>query len=75
MSTGDHAKAIELMKKGLEKGQIEPDDEQLIKLRLGIAQFKAGQKDEARKTWSEVTGDNGAGWLARVWTSLSKVQA
>jgi hypothetical protein len=73
MSAGNYAKAIELMKKGLEKGQLEPGDEQLIKLRLGIAQFKAGQKDEARKTWSEVNGDNGSAWLARVWTSLSKV--
>jgi hypothetical protein len=72
MSAGNYAKAIELMRKGLEKGQLEPGDEQLIKLRLGIAQFKAGQKDEARKTWSEVTGDNGSAWLAKIWTSLSK---
>jgi tetratricopeptide (TPR) repeat protein len=73
MSAGNYDKAIELMKKGLEKGQLEPGIEQLVKLRLGIAQFRAGQKDEARKTWSEVTGDNGSAWLARVWTSLSKV--
>lgn len=75
MSAGNYAKAIELMKKGLEKGQLEPGDEQLVKLRLGIAQYKAGQKEEARKTWSEVTGNNGSAWLARVWTSLSKVEA
>jgi tetratricopeptide (TPR) repeat protein len=73
MSAGNYAKAIELIKKGLEKGQIEPGDEQLIKLRLGMAQFKAGQKDEARKTWSEINGDNGSAWLAKIWTSLSKV--
>jgi tetratricopeptide (TPR) repeat protein len=73
MSAGNYDKAIEVMKKGLEKGQLEPGTEQLVKLRLGIAQFKAGQKDEARKTWSEVNGDNGSAWLARVWTSLSKV--
>jgi tetratricopeptide (TPR) repeat protein len=73
MSAGNYAKAIELMKKGLEKGQIEPGDEQLIKLRLGMAQFKAGQKDEARKTWGEINGDNGSAWLAKIWTSLSKV--
>jgi hypothetical protein len=74
MSAGNYTKAIELIRKGLEKGQLEPGDEQLIKLRLGIAQFKAGQKEEARKTWSEVSGDNGSAWLAKVWTSLSKVQ-
>jgi hypothetical protein len=73
MSAGNYAKAIELMKKGLEKGQLEPGDEQLIKLRLGIAQFKAGQKDEARKTWGEISGDNGSAWLAKIWTSLSSV--
>jgi len=73
MSAGNYDKAIELMKKGLEKGQLEPGIEQLVKLRLGIAQFKAGQKDEARKTWSEITGDNGSAWLAKVWTSLSKI--
>jgi hypothetical protein len=37
-----------------------------------MAQFKAGQKDAARKTWAEVKADNGAGWLARVWTAVSK---
>jgi tetratricopeptide (TPR) repeat protein len=73
MSAGKYDKAIELMKKGLEKGQLEPGIEQLVRLRLGIAQFKAGQKDEARKTWSEIKGDNGSAWLAKVWTSLSKV--
>jgi tetratricopeptide (TPR) repeat protein len=73
MSAGKYDKAIELMKKGLEKGQLEPGTEQLVKLRLGIAQFKAGQKDEARKTWSEVNGDNGSAWLAKVWTALSKI--
>ncbi|HEX5007484.1 MAG TPA: hypothetical protein VFV70_10255 [Hyphomonadaceae bacterium] len=73
MSAGNYSKGIELMQKGLEKGQLEPGDEQLIKLRLGIAQYKAGQKDAARKTWSEVTGDNGSAWLAKIWTSLSQV--
>jgi predicted negative regulator of RcsB-dependent stress response len=72
MSAGDYAKAVELLQKGLEKGQLEPGAEELIKLRLGIAQFKAGHKDAARKTWSEIKGDNGSAWLARVWTAISK---
>ncbi len=75
MSAGNYEKAIEVMKKGLEKGQLEPGTQELVKLRLGIAQYKAGQKDAARQTWSEVKGDNGSGWLARVWTAISKVQA
>ena len=55
------------------KGQLEPGVAELVKLRLGIAQFKAGQKEEARKTWSEIKGDNGSAWLARVWTAISKI--
>jgi len=72
MSTGDYAKAVELMQKGLEKGSLEPGIEELIKLRLGVAQYKAGQKEAARKTWSEVKGENGSAWLAKVWTAISK---
>lgn len=72
MSAGDYAKAIELLQKGLEKGSLEPGTEELVKLRLGIAQYKAGQKEAARKTWSEVKGDNGSAWLAKVWTAISK---
>lgn len=73
LGAGDYAKAAELMKKGIDKGGLEPTTLELTKLRLGIAQFKAGQKDEARKTWSEVKGDNGSAWLAKVWTLLSQV--
>jgi hypothetical protein len=73
LGAGDYAKAAELMKKGIEKGQLEPTTLELAKLRLGIAQMKAGQKEEARKTWAEVKGDNGSAWLAKVWTLLSQV--
>lgn len=73
MSAGNYPKAMELLQKGLEKGQLEPGVEELVKLRLGIAQYKAGQKEEARKTWSEIRGDNGSAWLARVWTAISKI--
>lgn len=72
MATGDYAKATDLMQKGLDKGSMEPGTTDLVKLRLGIAQYKAGQKDAARKTWSEVKGDNGSAWLAKVWTAISK---
>jgi tetratricopeptide (TPR) repeat protein len=73
LGAGDYAKAAELIQKGLDKGSLEPGTAELAKLRLGIAQMKAGQKEEARKTWSEVKGDNGSAWLAKVWTALSKV--
>jgi tetratricopeptide (TPR) repeat protein len=73
LGAGDYAKAAELLKKGLEKGGLEPGAADLARLRLGIAQMKGGQKEEARKTWAEVKGDNGSAWLAKVWTALSKV--
>ena len=73
LGAGDFAKAAELIKKGLDKGGLEPGQVDFAKLRLGMAQMKAGQKDEARATWAEIKGDNGSAWLARVWTALSKV--
>ena len=73
MATGDYAKAIDAFQKGLAKGALEPGDADYAKLKLGIAQLKAGKKDDARKTWADVKADNGSGWLARVYTNLSKV--
>jgi tetratricopeptide (TPR) repeat protein len=72
ITLGDNQKAIESINKGLAKGGMEPGATEIAKLRLGIAQFNAGQKADARKTWSEVKGDNGAGWLAKVWTAKSR---
>ena len=72
MAKGDYAKAVEMFQKGLAKGSMEPGETDLAKLKLGIAQLKSGKKDDARKTWADVKADNGAGWLARVWTAISK---
>lgn len=71
LANGDFAKAIDAFQKGIAKGG-EPGDVDYAKLRLGIAQLKAGKKADAQKTWGEVKADNGAGWLARVYTTLSK---
>ena len=71
-TNGNYAKAVETIQKGIAKGQMEPSHLELAKLRLGIAQFKAGQKDAARKTWASVSGDSGAEQLAKVWTAISK---
>ena len=72
MTLGDAKKAIEFLNKGLAKGGMEPAETDYAKLRLGIAQFNAGQKADARKTWSELKSDNGAGWLAKVWTAKAR---
>jgi hypothetical protein len=77
LGTGDYAKAAELIQKGIDKGQLDDGQIALAKLRLGIAQYKAGQKDTARKTWTDVKddkgADNGAAALASSWILISKL--
>ena len=68
----NYPKAIEVLQKGIDKGQMEPGALAFAQLHLGMAQYKAGKKDDARKTWSTIKADNGAGWLARAWTALSR---
>lgn len=71
-TNANYPKAIEVLQKGIDKGQMEPGALAFAQLHLGMAQYKAGKKDEARKTWSTIKADNGAGWLARAWTALSR---
>jgi TolA-binding protein len=72
MGAGDYKKAIDLFGKALEKGNMEAGATDLVKLRLGIAQWKGGQKDAAKKTWQSIKSDNGAGWLAKSWLAIAK---
>ena len=71
-TNGNYPKAIEAIQKGIDKGQMEPGALAFAQLHLGMAQAKAGKKDDARKTWSTIKADNGAGWLARAWTAMSR---
>lgn len=72
LANGNTAKAIELFNKALTKGQMPEGMTDLVKLRLGIAQFKAGKKADAVKTWQAIKADNGARWLAKTWIAISK---
>lgn len=74
LSHGDNAKAIELIQAGLAKGVSDPGELDLAKLHLGIAQYRAGQKDAARATWAEIKADNGAAALAQNWTLISNLK-
>jgi tetratricopeptide (TPR) repeat protein len=58
-------KAVDQLSKGLGKGGIknEPD----ARLTLGIAQLKAGHKDDAMKTFKAVKGDPALERLANLW--------
>lgn len=62
---GDYAKAAKDLAAGLAKGSTkDPQDARLL---LGIAQFKAGSKDEAVKTFKQVKGDPTLERLATLW--------
>ena len=72
MANGNYPKAIELFQKGIAKGEMDAGAVDLIKLRLGIAQFKGGKKADAVKTWQAIKADNGAAWLAKSWLAIAK---
>ncbi|HEV2701155.1 MAG TPA: hypothetical protein VGV09_05970 [Steroidobacteraceae bacterium] len=62
---GDYAKASRDIAAGLAKGSVkDPTDARLI---LGIAQLKAGNKDDAVKTFKAVKGDPVDERLAALW--------
>lgn len=72
LAAGNAAKAIEVFNKSLAKGEMPPATVDLVKLRLGVAQFKGGKKADAVKTWQSIKSDNGAAWLAKSWIAISK---
>lgn len=73
LASGNYTKAIEVFNKSLEKGQMDPGMTDLVKLRLGIAQFHAKKKADATKTWQSIKADNGAGSLAKSWIAIAKM--
>jgi len=62
---GDYAKATKDLQAGIAKGPTK--DPQDAKLLLGIAQYKAGAKDDAVKTLKSVKGDPTLERLAALW--------
>jgi tetratricopeptide (TPR) repeat protein len=59
-------KATEALKRGLMKGGVKNEPE--ARLLLGIAQLKAGHKDEASQSFHQVKGDSTLERLANLWT-------
>jgi len=74
LSYGDNAKAAELLKAAITKGIPDAGELDIAKLHLGIAQYRAGDKDAARATWGEIKSDNGTAILARNWTLISRIK-
>jgi hypothetical protein len=69
VSLGEVDKGIELIQKGLAKGNLKhPEDG---KLRLGMAQLQSGKgKSAAVQTLRSVKGNDGAADIARMWIAL-----
>ncbi|NJS13638.1 MAG: tetratricopeptide repeat protein [Sphingopyxis sp.] len=67
MGYGDYAKAAALYQVALDKGDPEAD---LVRLRLGVAQHRAGNHDAAKATLATVGGTRKR--LATLWTTHIK---
>jgi tetratricopeptide (TPR) repeat protein len=67
---GQYDKATDMLSKGLTKGGVKSEPE--ARLLLGIAQLKAGHKDEAVKSFHSVKGDPTLERLANLWSLHAK---
>ena len=67
---GQYDKASDLLSKGLSKGGVKSEAE--ARLLLGIAQLKAGHKDEAIQSFHAVKGDPTLEHLANLWSLHAK---
>jgi tetratricopeptide (TPR) repeat protein len=66
LTYGMYAQAVESMSRGIAAGGLKaPADANLV---LGIAQYRAGNKAEAIKTFNGVKGDDGLERLAKLWS-------
>jgi tetratricopeptide (TPR) repeat protein len=66
-------KGIGLMQSGIAKGGLKAPEE--AKLRLGMAQARAGKKADALATFQTVKGGGGAGDLAKYWIMILNAPA
>lgn len=67
---GQYDKAAEAISKGIAKGGLRNESE--ARLLLGIAQLKAGHKEDATKSFHEVKGDPSLERLANLWSLHAK---
>lgn len=65
---GQHDKAVALTEQGIVKGGLRRPDEAW--LHQGVAQWRAGRKDDALRSFAQVKSGEGAADLARLWTLL-----
>jgi tetratricopeptide (TPR) repeat protein len=67
---GQYDKAADAISKGIAKGGLRNESE--ARLLLGIAQLKAGHKEEATKSFHAVKGDPSLERLANLWSLHAK---
>jgi hypothetical protein len=67
---GQAAKGLQLMQQGIAKGNLKRAED--AKLHLGIAQLAAGDAAKAQATFKGVSGADGTGDLARLWSLYAK---
>src|SRR6266853_52237 len=67
---GQYDKAVDQISKGLSKGGLRNESE--ARLLLGIAQLKAGHKEDATKSFHAVKGDPSLERLANLWSLHAK---
>jgi hypothetical protein len=66
-------KGIGLIQQGIAKGGLKSPEE--AKLRLGMAQARAGKKADAIATFQTIKGGAGAGDLAKYWIMVLNAPA
>jgi hypothetical protein len=62
---GLHDRALAMIALGQSKGGLRRPDDAL--LHVGVAQFRAGRIDDAKRSFEAVKGDDGTADLARLW--------
>lgn len=67
---GQKAKGLQLMQEGIAKGGLKRVED--AKLHLGIAQLAAGESAKAQATLKTVSGTDGTGDLARLWSLYAR---
>jgi tetratricopeptide (TPR) repeat protein len=70
MGYQQYDKATDMLSAGLSKGGVKNEPE--ARLLLGIAELKAGHKDEATKSFQQVKGDPTLERLANLWSLHAK---
>jgi tetratricopeptide (TPR) repeat protein len=74
VTMGEYDKGIGFIQQGIAKGGLKHNGDE-ARLRLGVAYYQAGRKDEAVKAFESVKAGGGLSDLAKYWIILAKQPA